>query len=146
MKNKPQSKDQSSTHLLTPKQVCDRLQISTRTLGRYIHENRIPFVKLKGLYRFKENSIVNYLFEQETLSSPKRETTDTLSRSTHQVQTTVEWWLSVHRHTGEFCMSMVRSGLLSRNDSDELQRKLKDIDKILLSLKSQSVSLQRSGS
>jgi excisionase family DNA binding protein len=128
MKTTPLLKDQPSTDLLTPQQVCERLKISTRTLGRYIHEHRIPFIRLKGLYRFNASSIINYLFEQETMVSTPMDTTISLSQSTHQVMTTVNWWLSVHKHVGDFCMSMVQAGILSKKDSDALQKQLKAVD------------------
>ena len=52
--------------LLTTKEVCDYLRITTRTLRRYTRQRTLPYIKLSsGLLRFSLSSINESLRERE---------------------------------------------------------------------------------
>ena len=47
--------------LLTPDEVCAWLQIKKSQLYRFTCENRIPFIKLGNLLRFKRSEVQEWL-------------------------------------------------------------------------------------
>ncbi len=49
------------TALLNKEQVCERLQISRRTLDRLIAERRIAYRKLGSAVRFAEDDVQQYV-------------------------------------------------------------------------------------
>lgn len=52
--------------LLTTKEVCDYLRITTRTLRRYTRQRTLPYIKLSnGLVRFSLTSINESLRSME---------------------------------------------------------------------------------
>lgn len=52
--------------LLTTREVCDYLRISSRTLRRYTREQSLPYIKLSnGLVRFSPTAITESLKEKE---------------------------------------------------------------------------------
>jgi excisionase family DNA binding protein len=52
--------------LLTTREVCDYLRISSRTLRRYTREQSLPYIKLSnGLIRFSPTAITESLRERE---------------------------------------------------------------------------------
>lgn len=56
------------THLLTPKQMLDMLQISRPTLYRLMGQRQIPFCKVGGSVRFRLIDIEAYL-EKNSIKS-----------------------------------------------------------------------------
>jgi excisionase family DNA binding protein len=55
--------------LLTTREVCDYLKISSRTLRRYTREKSLPYIKLSnGLVRFSPTAITESLREREVRS------------------------------------------------------------------------------
>lgn len=51
--------------LLTPEQVCNRYGISIWTLYQWTSKNLIPYLKIRGLLRFKEQDIQKWEDEGE---------------------------------------------------------------------------------
>jgi excisionase family DNA binding protein len=58
--------------LLTPAQVCERLQISRKTLERLCLSRALGFVRVGGRYRFRESALAFYLGRSERLPLPSR--------------------------------------------------------------------------
>jgi excisionase family DNA binding protein len=56
---------------LNSKAVCERLDISTRTLHRMIKGRLIGFSVLRGRYRFKQSDVEKILHERHTVSCPQ---------------------------------------------------------------------------
>jgi len=54
-----------ATQLLTPKQVCERLAVSRRTLQRLTDERLISFVRVGGQVRFRESVVELYVTKEE---------------------------------------------------------------------------------
>lgn len=51
--------------LLTPERICEILGIRMSTLYFWTSRNRIPYVKVNGLLRFRESEITKWLQTKE---------------------------------------------------------------------------------
>ena len=51
--------------LLTPERICEILGIQMSTLYFWTSRNRIPYVKVNGLLRFRESEITKWLQTKE---------------------------------------------------------------------------------
>jgi excisionase family DNA binding protein len=51
--------------VLTFEQAAAFLQVSTRTLRRWVAEKRLPFAKVGGLLRFRRSALLEWLREEE---------------------------------------------------------------------------------
>jgi excisionase family DNA binding protein len=47
--------------LLTIDNVCDLLQVSKQTVYRWVHEEFIPHIKLRGILRFDEEAVCKWV-------------------------------------------------------------------------------------
>ncbi|MEI8390256.1 MAG: helix-turn-helix domain-containing protein [bacterium] len=55
------------SNLLDIKQTSEILNMKVPTLYRWVHERKIPFVKMGNKLRFKENEILDFI-EQNSFS------------------------------------------------------------------------------
>jgi len=58
--------------LLTPDQLCDRLQISRKTLQRLCASRAIGFVRVGTQLRFRETAVAFYVAKAERLPMPQK--------------------------------------------------------------------------
>jgi excisionase family DNA binding protein len=56
---------------LDSKAVCQRLNISSRTLHRMKKERKISFSVLRGRYRYKQSDVERLLGERHVVSNPE---------------------------------------------------------------------------
>ena len=56
---------------LNSKEVCERLNISTRTLHRMKKERKIGYSVLRGRYRYKHADVEKILNEKHVVSTPE---------------------------------------------------------------------------
>ena len=47
--------------LLTVKDTCQLLSVSKPTLYKMVHENQIPYLKIRGQIRFDEDKLENWV-------------------------------------------------------------------------------------
>ncbi|HBG49951.1 MAG TPA: hypothetical protein DDW90_10720 [Cyanobacteria bacterium UBA9971] len=55
--------------LLNIAETAEILNIKTPTIYRWVHERKIPFVKMGNKLRFKQNEIINFI-EENSFNSP----------------------------------------------------------------------------
>jgi len=60
------------SNLLTPEQVCERYGISRWTLYQWTSKHLIPYLKIRGLNRFREEDLEKWE-EQNLVSDGKAE-------------------------------------------------------------------------
>ena len=61
-----------SVRLLTIEQLSDMLQVKTRTIYQWVHEEYIPVVKLGSCVRFREDSINDWIKKRERAGRSER--------------------------------------------------------------------------
>jgi len=128
--------------LLTPKQLCEILQISMRTLSRHLKEKKIPYLRVGGLLRFKEQSIMKFLVEEESRTSQNRQTGNTpVLQSRQEVLAVVDSWTRYKIQLGGFLEKMSRLGILTQSDLKSGKGRLDDVTELLAGLKSQTVQI-----
>lgn len=52
--------------LLTLKEVADLTKISPRTLGKYVRDGKLPYVRLGGAHRFEMEAVLAWIEENRT--------------------------------------------------------------------------------
>jgi len=112
-------------HLLTPKDLTERFNVSNRTLARYIKEGQLPYVKVRGRLRFIPESINTFLRLQEENSSTTFTKIDESLPQEVRIRSSV--WGIQERSLISFFERAARHGLMSMQNSEELQRNLKEV-------------------
>jgi len=128
--------------LLTPKQLCEILQISMRTLSRHLKEKKIPYLRVGGLLRFKEQSIVKFLIEEESRTSQNRpKGSNPILQSRQEVFAVMDSWTQYKLHLSGFLERMNRLGILTQSALKSGNDNLDDLTELLVGLKSQTVQI-----
>jgi excisionase family DNA binding protein len=55
--------------VMTINQAAEYLQVSVNTMYRMIKSNQVPFVKLRGKYRFFRKSLEEFLYSESSKST-----------------------------------------------------------------------------
>ena len=71
----------ASNTLYTTDEVADFLKVSSATIKRYISDNKIPYVKINGLRRFRGEAVLNTISNQSPSEIDLAHTTSTQNAS-----------------------------------------------------------------